>query len=137
MRRGAAALLLLALLFGGCVYYPTIPDIGGVRIRPQNARAVPHATGFAVYLDLDSTGGYGDALVGATTDIARRAALVVPAGQPPNRVVVPAATLVRFTPQGPHIVLSDLTRAVAPGEVVLVTLLFEKLGRIGVPTRFE
>jgi copper(I)-binding protein len=137
MRRGAAALLLLALLLGGCVYYPTIEDVGGIRIRPQNGRAVAHASGFAVYVDLESTGKYGDAVVGATTDIARTAVLVVPAGQPPNRVEVPGATMVRFTPEGPHIVLSDLTRAVAPGEVVLVTLLFEKVGRIGVPTRVQ
>ena len=137
MRRRAAALVLLALLSGGCVYYPTIQDLGGIRIRPQNGRAVAHPSGLALYMDLDSTGAYGDALVGASADIARSAALVVPAGAPPNRIDVPGATMVHLTPQGPHIVLSELTRAVASGEVVLVTLLFEKVGRIGVPARVE
>ena len=137
MRRRPAALVLLALLFGGCVYYPTIEDLGGIRIRPQNGRAVQHASGLAVYMDLDSTGKYGDAVVGATTDIAKTTALVVPAGLPPHRIEVPGATLVQFTPHGPHILLSDLTRAVASGEVVLVTLVFEKAGRIGVLTRVE
>jgi copper(I)-binding protein len=137
MRRGAAALLLLALGLAGCVYYPTVPDIGGIRIRPQNARAVPHAAGYAVYMDLDSTGAYGDAIVGATTDIARRVAIVLATGQPADRVLIPGAALVRLSPQGPHLMLSDLTRTVAPGEVILLTLLFEKVGRVGVPTRFE
>jgi copper(I)-binding protein len=138
MRRRAAALVLLALLSGGCVYYPTVKDVGGIRIRPQNGRAVPQASGLAIYLDLDSTGSFGDALIGATTDFSRTTTLVVPAGQqPPDRILVPGATLVYLTPQGPHIILSDLTRTVASGEVILVTLLFEKLGRIGVPARVE
>jgi copper(I)-binding protein len=140
MKRRAAALLLLALLFGGCVYYPTIGDVGGIRIRPKNSRAVANPSGFAIYMDLDSTGAYGDAILGATTDIAKTVVLVIPIvkDQPlPYRIDVPAATLVRLTPQGPHFLLSDLTRAVAPGEVVLITVLFEKVGRIGVPTRIE
>ena len=138
MRRRAAALALLALLCGGCVYYPTVQDIGGIRIRPQNGRAVRHASGLAVYMDLDSTGKFADAVIGATTDFSRTTTLVVPAGQqPPDRILVPGATLVYLTPQGPHIILSDLTRTVSSGEVVIVTLLFEKAGRIGVPTRVE
>jgi len=137
MRRRAAALLLLAGLLGGCVYYPTVPDIGGIRIRPQDARAVSQPSGLAVYMDLESTGKYGDVLIGATSDIARKVALVVPAGQTAPGVVVPGATVVRLNAVGPHIVLSELTRAVTPGETVMVTLLFEKVGRIGVPARVE
>jgi len=136
-RRAAPGLLLLALVLGGCVYYPTIPDVGGIRIRPQNARAVVQPTGLAISMDLDSTGKYGDVLVGATSELARTAMIVVPPGQPASRVEVPGTTMVRLTPQGPHIVLSDLTRSVAPGETILVTLLFEKIGRLGVPTRVE
>lgn len=133
MRR--LALVLLALVLAGCVYYPTVEDIGGIRIRPQNGRAVVQPTGLALYMDLDSTGKYGDALVGVTTDVARGATIVTLPDQPVNRIEVPGATIVSLRRDGPHVLLSELTRAPQPGEVILVTLLFEKLGRIGVPTK--
>ncbi len=136
-RRLAPAVLLVALALAGCVYYPTIPDIGGIRIRAENGRAVLRAPGLVVFADVVSTGKFGDALVGATTDVARRAVVLVPPGQPAGRIEVPGVTTVRLTPDGPHIVLSELTRDVRPGDVVLVTLEFEKVGRIGVPTRVE
>ncbi|HYE91253.1 MAG TPA: copper chaperone PCu(A)C [Terriglobales bacterium] len=128
MTRGA--LVLVALVLASCTYYPTIDDIGGIRIRPQNGRAVRQPTGLAVYMDLDSTGKYGDALIGASSEISRTAALVGA-----TRVEVPGATLVRLMPQGTHIALGELTRAVVPGETVIVTVVFERLGRIGVPTK--
>jgi copper(I)-binding protein len=137
MRRPAAPLLLVALVLAACTYYPTIPDIGGIRIRPQNARAVTQPSGLNVYMDLASTGKYGDTIVGATSEIARRAALVIPGGQPAARLEVPGETTVRLTPEGAYVALSELTRPVQPGETVLVTLLFEKVGRIGVPARVE
>jgi copper(I)-binding protein len=143
MRRGAARLLaalvvLSAGLLAGCTYYPTIYDAGGIRIRPQNGRAVQQPAGLAVYMDLASTGKFGDTIVGATSEIARRATLVAPpGGQPVTRLEVPGEATVRLTPDGAHIVLSELTRPVRPGETVLVTVLFERLGRIGVPTHVE
>jgi copper(I)-binding protein len=136
-RRLAPAVLLLALVLGGCVYYPTIPDIGGIRIRPQNGRAVRQPTGLALYMDLDSTGKYGDAVVGVLADVAKSAVLVDQAGQTVPRLEVPGTTLVRLFPQGPHIVLTDLSRPVQSGEVVLVTLVFEKIGNVGTITRVE
>jgi copper(I)-binding protein len=137
-RRAAPAALLLALLLAGCTYYPTIPDVGGIRIRPQNGRAVQQPAGLAVYMDLASTGKFGDTILGATSEIARRAVLVAPpGGQPVTRLEVPGEATVRLSPDGAHIVLSELTRPVRSGEVVLVTVLFERLGRIGVPTHIE
>jgi copper(I)-binding protein len=135
MRRRAA--LLVALLLAGCTYYPTIPDVGGIRIRPQNGRAVVRPAGLAVFVDLASTGKYGDTLVGASSDVAKTAALVVPGAPKATGVEIPGATTVSLAPEGAHIVLTDLTRPVKPGDVVLVTLLFERLGRIGVPARVE
>ena len=145
MRRGATpAALLVALLVAGCVYYPTIRDVGGIQIRPTNGRAVVQPSGLIVYMDIESTGFDGDAVIGATSDVARNAVLVVPAAQTaktqsnaPIRLEVPGAATVRLTPDGPHIELTDLTRTVARGDTVLITLLFEKLGRIGVPARIE
>jgi copper(I)-binding protein len=138
MRRRLAPLLLLALAIAGCVYYPTIPDVGGIRIRPQNGRAVRQPTGLALYMDLDSTGKYGDAVVGVIApDVAKSAVLVDQAGQVVPRLEVPGTAVVRLFPQGPHILLTELARPVAPGEVVLITLVFEKVGNIGAITRVE
>jgi len=91
-------------------------------------------------MDLDSTGKYGDALIGASSEISRNAVVVAAPGVEvapgtPARLEVPGATLVRLMPQGTHIVLSELTRPVVPGETVIVTVVFERLGRIGVPTK--
>ena len=51
--------------------------------------------------------------------------------------VYPGATTMSFTPEGPHVVLSELTRALTPGETTIVTLIFEKSGGIGVITTVE
>ena len=137
MTRGAAlALLLGVVLLAGCVYYPTVEDIGGVRIRPENGRAVRRADGLAVYVDLASTGKFGDALVGVATPVGK-AQLVDASGAPLTRLEVPGAATVPLTLEGPHVRLTELTRAVVPGEVIIVTLVFEKSGQLGVVTRVE
>jgi copper(I)-binding protein len=136
-RRLAPAVLFLVLALGGCVYYPTIPDIGGIRIRPMNGRAVRESTGLVLYMDLDSTGKYGDAVVAVLADVAKSAVLVDQAGQTVPRLEVPGTTLVRLFPQGPHIVLTELARPVQSGETLLVTLVFERIGNVGAITRVE
>lgn len=137
MRRGAAPTLLLAvLLVAGCVRYPTIDDVGGIRIRPQNGRAVRLANGLAIYVDLASTGKYGDALVAVTTPVGK-GQIVDAAGAPLARLDVPGTTVVPLTAQGAHVRLTELVRAVGPGEVILVTLVFERSGQLGVVTRVE
>jgi copper(I)-binding protein len=132
----APALLLVLLLLAGCVYYPTIEDTGGVRIRPQNGRAVRQGAGLAVYVDLASTGKYGDALVGVTAP-AGKGEIVDAAGAPIARLEVPGATTVALSAQGAHVRLSELKQAVVPGDVIVVTLVFERSGQIGVVTRVE
>jgi copper(I)-binding protein len=137
MRR-RAALGLLALAAGGCVYYPTAPDLGGVRIRPHNGRAVRQPAGLVIYMDLDSTGKYGDALVAVLAPvIAKGVAVVDQTGQPIPRLEVPGEARVSLSPAGPRIVLTDLTRPVVPGEIIIVTLVFEKVGNIGAITKVE
>jgi copper(I)-binding protein len=137
MTRAAAATLLVAvLLLAGCVYYPTVEDVGGIRIRPQNGRAVRQPDGLAVYVDLASTGKYGDALVAVTTPVGK-GQVVDAAGVPLARLEVPGATVVPLTAQGAHVRVTELVRAIPPGEVILVTLVFERLGQVGVVTRVE
>jgi copper(I)-binding protein len=129
----AAAIAMLA----GCVHYPTVMDSGGVRIRTENGRAVRKGDDLIVSCDIASTGKYGDVIVSVTTAVARQAQLVNGKGKPIGRLEVPGATTVRFTPDGPHIVLADLQRPIEHGETFVVTLVFQKSGGIGIVTLLE
>jgi copper(I)-binding protein len=132
-----AVLPALFLLLAGCVYYPTVMDTGGVRIRTENGRAVRQADGILVTFDVSSSGKYGDVLVGVSSPVARQARLVSGAGAPITRMEIPGAVTVRFTPESTHVVLADLARPLAPGETFIVTLMFEKSGGIGIVTLLQ
>jgi copper(I)-binding protein len=116
----------------GCVHYPSVEDIGGIRIVPRNGRAVRQGDGALVYMDLHSTGKFGDAVMTAFSPVAREVQLV-----PPGKLEVPGTTVVALAPSGPHVVLGALTRPLVPGESIIVTLIFEKSGGIGVITVVE
>jgi copper(I)-binding protein len=131
-RLAALALALLAVV--GCTYYPTVQETGGVRLQPEEGRLVRLADANAVvfYVHLNSTGKYGDTLVGATAPIARQAELISASGTRLGQLEIPGEAVVKFAENGPRIVLSDLTRTVTPGEVVIVTLHFKKSGALGI-----
>jgi copper(I)-binding protein len=133
----AAALAVALLLTAGCVTYPTVMDVGGPRLRPDKGRAVRQAEGAVVYFDIKSTGKYGDVITAVYSPVARQAALVGAGGDPLSRFEVPGATTFSFAAGGPHVVLSELTRALTPGETIIVTLIFEKSGGLGVITTVE
>jgi copper(I)-binding protein len=148
MRRGPAAaagvgLALVVLgggvLVGGCTYYPTVVDMGGVRLRPEEGRAVRSASGqdAAVFFKLNSTSKFGDVLKGAETPLARRAELRGPGGSRVSEIEIPGATVVTFDRGTSHIVLADFTRTLERGEVIIVTLHFEKSGPLGLVTVVE
>jgi copper(I)-binding protein len=133
----AAALVVALLLTAGCVTYPSVMEVGGPRLRPDKGRAVRQPNGALVYFDIKSTGKYGDVITAVYSPLAKTAALVNAGGDPLTRFEVPGATTFSFTPEGPHVVLSDLTRALTAGETIIVTLVFEKSGGIGVITTVE
>jgi copper(I)-binding protein len=120
------------LLVSGCVYYPNVRDLGGVRLRLTDGRLQRGAGDeLAVSFILHSTGKYGDTLVGAEAPVARRAELRTPAGVVVSEVEIPGESIVSFQAGGPQVVLTGLTRTPQPGEVVLVTLRFRKSGALG------
>lgn len=129
--------LLAVLAFAGCYYYPTVIDVGGVRILPERGRVVRQDTGALFFVDINSTGKFDDVLTRVETPIAGRAELVGPAGTPLARLTVPGTTLVRLQPGAERVLLSELTRELKAGEVVIVTLVFEKSGAIGVVSPVE
>jgi copper(I)-binding protein len=128
---------MVLLLTAGCVTYPTVIDAGGTRLRPDKGRAVRKADTAAVYFEIRSTGKYGDVITAVYSPVARQAALVDADGDKLARFEVPGSTTLAFRPEGPHVVLSELTRALTPGETIIVTLIFEKSGGIGVITTVE
>ena len=139
-RTTASRLLLLlvsGLLAGGCVYYPTVEDVGGVRLQPEHGRVVRNGDGALFFVDINSTGMFEDALVRVETPIAKRAQLLTQAGEPLTRITVPPTTLTRLHSGGERVALFDLTRELKAGEVVIVTLFFEKSGALGVVSPVE
>jgi copper(I)-binding protein len=137
---GLGLLALASLLAGGCTYYPSVQDMGGVRLRPEQGRAVRAANSqeaAAVYFVLHSTGKYGDVLKAAESPLARKAELRGPGGTRVSDIEVPGATVMAFHPGGLHIVLSDFTRPLEAGEVIIVTLHFQKSGSLGLITVVE
>jgi copper(I)-binding protein len=132
-----AALAALVLLLGGCVHYPSVVDVGGVRIRTEAGRAVLAGDRANVFFEVVSTGKFGDGIVGVTTPVAKEAQLVDAAGAPLPRLEIPGATTVKFTADGPHVILTGLQRPLTPRETFIVTLQFEKSAGIGVVTVVE
>ena len=123
---------IAVLASAGCVHYPTVTDAGGTMVRPDKGRAVRQGDGAIVYFDLKSSGKYGDVITAVHTPVARQAQLVDARGEPLTRLSVPGASVISFTPTGPHVVLSELTRPLALGDSIIVTLVLEKMGGLGV-----
>ena len=133
----AAIALGVAVVSSGCVHYPTVMEAGGTMVRPDKGRAVRQGSGAVVYFDLKSSGKYGDVITAVHTPVARQAQLVSGSGEPLTRVEVPGAAVMSFTPAGPHVVLSELTRPLELGDTVIVTLVLEKTGGLGVIATVE
>jgi copper(I)-binding protein len=132
-----AVCIAIALAAAGCVHYPTVMDAGGTMLRPDRGRLVRQGMNAVVYFEVKSTGKYGDIINSVHTPVAREAKLVDGAGAPLGRLEVPGTTVMIFTASGPHVVLTDLTRPLVAGETVIVTLVFEKSGGLGLIAAVE
>ena len=134
---GIAAVGVWAVTLGGCVYYPTVVDVGGTRILPSKGRAVRGGESVAFYCELQSVGKYGDTIIGVMSPVARDVRLVDGQGQPLQSFAINGETTVMFAENGTHVVLSGLTRPLVAGETIIVTLLLQKAGGLGVVTIVE
>jgi len=130
-------LLLLVVAAGGCVYYPTVEDVGGVRLVPEHGRIVRSGDGALFFVDINSIGMFEDSIVRVETPIAKRAQLLTETGESLIRITVPPTSILRLHPGGERVALSELTRELKAGEVVIVTLFFEKSGAVGVVSPVE
>lgn len=132
-----APLALILALVAGCTYYPTILDTGGPRLEPKNGRLVRTDAGAVCYFELESTGKFGDTLLAAESQFARRVQIETPDGAPIRTIDIAGDSRLDFRPDGLRITLSELTEPLVPGEGVIVTLVFVKSGRIGVVSKVE
>ena len=127
----------LALVLAGCVYYPTVGDIGGAHLAPERGRVVRNGDGALFFVDITNSGISEDFLVRVEMPIAKRAQILGATGEPLQKLSVPGPSLLRLRPDGERVALSELTRELKAGEVVIVTLFFEKSGAVGVVSSVE
>ena len=135
----ASVVLAIAVSFASaaCVHYPNVRDVGGTKIIPSNGRIVREPDGGRFYVDLDSTGKYGDTIVAVITPAAQQAHLVSATGERIERLRIPPVSHYSLSPGNPYAVLVSLSPEIKPLETIIVTLVFEKLGHVGVVTVVE
>ena len=134
MSRARLLGVVLACAVGCTVSYPSVDQTGEPVIRPENGRVLhPALAGGStvVYVEVVNQGGAGDMLLGVLSDVAGRAELRDHAG-PLGKVRIPPASTIALSSEGRHIELYDLRQPLQTGDVIIVTLLFEKSGAIGV-----
>ena len=98
----------------------------------------------AVYATLVNAGKDRDALVAATSDAAEAVEIhesYQESGmmkmRPVTKIDVPAGKTVEMKPGGYHIMLLNLTRDLKAGQVMELTLVFEKAGKMPVTAQIK
>jgi periplasmic copper chaperone A len=98
----------------------------------------------AVYATLVNAGKDRDALVAATSDAAEAVEIhesYQESGmmkmRPVTKIDVPAGKTVEMKPGGYHIMLLNLTRDLKAGQVMELTLVFEKAGKVPVTAQIK
>ena len=130
-------IVALALVLAGCVYYPTVGDIGGAHLAPERGRVVRNGDGALFFVDITNTGISEDFLVRVEMPIAKRAQFLGATGEAVVKLTVPATSMLSLRADRERIVLSELTRELKAGEVIIVTLFFERTGALGVVSSVE
>ena len=128
----------LALAIGLSTWW--IPAAAGdIDIRQPWARASAGAGKTAAAYVTIVNGGAADALIGATTPVAARAALHghqmdgdMMKMRPIDRVALAPGATVILAPGGIHIMMFGLTRRLVEGETFALTLTFENAGALHV-----
>jgi hypothetical protein len=144
MSRFAAVLLALfglAVVPAGAHEYKA----GTVTVSHPWARATPPGAkvGAAFFL-MEASRLSGDRLIGAKADIAGRVELHthiheggVMKMRPVDAVVLSAGNKVTFKPSGYHVMLLDLKQPLKEGDILPLTLVFERAGEIKVDATVE
>jgi len=118
---------------------PGTVTLGTLRIENAWTRAAGQGAQGAGFVTIRNTGSEADTLVAASTPGAGRVELHtslregdVMRMRPVANIPVPAGGSVALAPGGLHMMLMGLTRPLAVGQVVPVTLRFERAGQVTV-----
>lgn len=118
---------------------PAETVIGDLTITGAFTRAtLPNAPVAGGFLTITNNGGQADTLIGVTTPVAKEGQIhemamegdVMKMRQLPEGLAIPAGETVVLEPGGYHLMFMGLNSAIAEGDVVPVTLIFEKAGTI-------
>lgn len=136
MKRVLIGLLVLVLLGGvlTALFYRS----GGLSVTGAWARASQAGENSAVYFVIDNRSPENDVLVGAACDAAMMTQVhqtsIDASGKASmnEQKSVPAAAFrqTSFEPGGLHVMLMDLKQPLAAGEMLPLTLTFEKAGQV-------
>lgn len=133
MTKALFVVLSLALA-AGILATPAMAQVSTVRVTEAFARAAPAGRATAVYMKLQ---GGPDRLIGVSTDAAGQAELretVVEGGaistRPVGGVLINPGAATQLAPAGLHILLSGLKRVLKDGDTVILTLTFERAGKV-------
>ena len=88
-------------------------------------------------MDIANTGISEDFPVRVEMPVAKRAQILGATGEAVERLTVPPTSMLSLRADGERVAISDLTRELKAGEVVIVTLFFEKTGAVGVVSSVE
>ena len=130
--------LIAALLLGGmaCAHELTVGDLQF--IHPHIPRPAATAQVAGGYMAISNEGVQADRLIGVSSSIAASASLHetrvdangVASMSPVEALEIPAGDTVLLEPGGYHIMFMGLTGRFAEGDMLPVTLTFEKAGAI-------
>ena len=145
-RTAVRALLAALLACAAGAALPAGPAAGnatGIEVVSAVAPAPPPGGAtMAVYLQIRNRGATADALLAASTPLARGA--MIHAQQLDGgimrmrmlgRLVIPAGTTVAMHAGGLHVMLEAMSRAPQPGEQFPITLRFERAGELTVQAK--
>jgi periplasmic copper chaperone A len=144
MTRRRYSVLLSALATLGALAFgaPALAD-SGIQVMQPRAFATPSGAPTAlVLLTLHNIGATADTLLGASTPLAAKVemhSMDMTGGtmrmRPLKNMPVPVGSLVEFRSGGNHLMLVGLKRPLVAGQVVPLTLRFQKAGavRVDVP----
>lgn len=116
---------------------PSAADEGGIQVvHPWARPTIPGRPG-AGYMSIHNHGKTADRLIGARAKGAEAAELhisetdgTVVAMRPLDALDLPAGGMARLAPGGPHLMLFGLAQPLAEGDVLPITLVFERAGEI-------
>jgi copper(I)-binding protein len=137
----AVAMLLIAVGVAVAHEY----SAKGVTVTHPWARATPGGAAIGgAYLEVKAARGQGDRLVSASSPVAGAVELhshVMEGGIAKMRrveaIVVPGGKSVVLKPSGYHLMLTDLKAPLKEGDLVKITLVFEKAGAIDLEATVE